>query len=332
MNEGGNVKIKKKRGRKPKKKDPVVKVPKKRGRKPKGGKIILNDKTVKKKKEVIQPNIILHLKCKSSDIHNNSLLENTYDPTIKDPEGFSIDNNFKIIESSVENTIISSNKINVYTNNLTQNSNINNDDNKNNNSDNINVNIKNIWKKLDLLKVNLRHNHVLDKRSNCHWCTCSFNNPSVYIPSKVKNNIYEVYGCFCTPECAAAYLLNENLDKSIIWERYSMLNNIYSSIYDRNIKPAPNPLYTLNKFYGSLTIEEYRKLLENDKILMVVNKPMCKVLPELYEDNHDIPNVFSNLLDKSSERTTKNNEYRLQSKNVNQDKFNIFNEKFSVSS
>ena len=59
---------------------------------------------------------------------------------------------------------------------------------------------------------------------------------------------------------------------------------------------------------------------------------MCKVLPELYEDNHDIPNVFSNLLDKSSERTTKNNEYRLQSKNVNQDKFNIFNEKFSVSS
>ena len=275
MNEGGNVKIKKKRGRKPKKKDPVVKVPKKRGRKPKGGKIILSDKTVKKKKEVIQPNIILHLKCKSSDIHNNSLLENTYDPTINDPEGFSIDNNFKIIESSVENTIVSSNKINVYTNNLTQNSNINNDDdNKNNNSDNINVNIKNIWKKLDLLKVNLRHNHVfIDKRSNCHWCTCSFNNPSVYIPSKVKNNIYEVYGCFCTPECAAAYLLNENLDKSIIWERYSMLNNIYSSIYDRNIKPAPNPLYTLNKFYGSLTIEEYRKLLENDKILMVVNKP-----------------------------------------------------------
>ena len=195
----------------------------------------------------------------------------------------------------------------------------------------INVSIKNIWKKLDLLKVNLRHNHILDKRSNCHWCTCSFDNPSIYIPSKLKDNIYEVYGCFCTPECAAAYLLNENLDKSIIWERYSMLNNIYSSIYDRNIKPAPNPLYTLNKFYGSLTIQEYRKLLENDKILMVVNKPMCKVLPELYEDNHDIPNVFSNLLDKTNEKNTKNNEYRLQSKNVVQDKYNIFNEKFSIS-
>jgi len=326
MNGDGNVKIKKKRGRKPKKKEPVVKIPKKRGRKPKGGKIILNDKPVVKKKTVSQPNIILHLKCKSSDIHNNSLLENSYDPNIKDPEGFSIDNNFKIIESTNidTNTIISNN-------NFTKNElSIESKDNEDKPPE-INVSIKNIWKKLDLLKVNLRHNHILDKRSNCHWCTCSFDNPSIYIPSKLKDNIYEVYGCFCTPECAAAYLLNENLDKSIIWERYSMLNNIYSSIYDRNIKPAPNPLYTLNKFYGSLTIQEYRKLLENDKILMVVNKPMCKVLPELYEDNHDIPNVFSNLLDKTNEKNTKNNEYRLQSKNVVQDKYNIFNEKFSIS-
>tara|TARA_X000000950_G_C13768238_1_gene599827 strand:- start:2 stop:985 length:984 start_codon:yes stop_codon:yes gene_type:complete len=326
MNGDGNVKIKKKRGRKPKKKESVVKIPKKRGRKPKGGKIILNDKPVVKKKTVSQPNIILHLKCKSSDIHNNSLLENSYDPNIKDPEGFSIDNNFKIIESTNidTNTIISNN--NFTKNELSIESKHNEDK-----SPEINVSIKNIWKKLDLLKVNLRHNHILDKRSNCHWCTCSFDNPSIYIPSKLKDNIYEVYGCFCTPECAAAYLLNENLDKSIVWERYSMLNNIYSSIYDRNIKPAPNPLYTLNKFYGSLTIQEYRKLLENDKILMVVNKPMCKVLPELYEDNHDIPNVFSNLLDKTNEKNTKNNEYRLQSKNVVQDKYNIFNEKFSIS-
>ncbi|OUU26054.1 MAG: hypothetical protein CBB97_08805 [Candidatus Endolissoclinum sp. TMED37] len=326
MNGDGNVKIKKKRGRKPKKKEPVVKIPKKRGRKPKGGKIILNDKPVVKKKTVSQPNIILHLKCKSSDIHNNSLLENSYDPNIKDPEGFSIDNNFKIIESTNidTNTIISNN-------NFTKNELLIESKHNEDKPPEINVSIKNIWKKLDLLKVNLRHNHILDKRSNCHWCTCSFDNPSIYIPSKLKDNIYEVYGCFCTPECAAAYLLNENLDKSIIWERYSMLNNIYSSIYDRNIKPAPNPLYTLNKFYGSLTIQEYRKLLENDKILMVVNKPMCKVLPELYEDNHDIPNVFSNLLDKTNEKNTKNNEYRLQSKNVVQDKYNIFNEKFSIS-
>lgn len=326
MTEDGNVKIKKKRGRKPKKKSDVPKIPKKRGRKPKGGKIILNEKVLHKKETLAEPNIILHLKCKSEDIHNNSLLTNQYDPTIKDPEGFYIDNNFKTIDSNSNsnNLVVSSNTFNKLSNNDI--------DTKQNDEEKEHIDIKNIWKKLDLLKFNLRHNQILDKKSDCHWCTCSFNNPAIYIPCKLKNNIYDVYGCFCTPECAAGFLLNENLDKSIIWERYSMLNNIYSSIYERNIKPAPNPLYTLNKYYGSLTIEEYRKLLQNNKLLMVVNKPMCKVLPELYEENNDTPNVFSNLLDKSVDKSIKYNEYRLQSKNNVQSKYSIFNEKFSTAS
>ena len=46
-----------------------------------------------------------------------------------------------------------------------------------------------------------------------------------------------------------------------------------------------NPLYTLNKYYGNLTIQEYRKLFENDTLLMIVDKPMSKILPELYEEN-----------------------------------------------
>ena len=64
----------KKRGRKPKPKTNVEKPPpKKRGRKPKGGKIIkktpnLNNTVINK-----QPNIILHLKCKSTDVKNNEI-------------------------------------------------------------------------------------------------------------------------------------------------------------------------------------------------------------------------------------------------------------------
>ena len=104
-----------------------------------------------------------------------------------------------------------------------------------------------------------------------------------------------------------------------------MLNNIYSKIYNRNIKPAPNPLYTLNKFYGNLSIQEYRKLLNNDTLLMVVDKPMSKILPELYEENNEIPNVYSNLLDKKNNTFTKLNELRLQSKTKNQNKLKIFN-------
>ena len=52
----------------------IVKVHKKRGRKPKGGKIIkkINDLKVTH----IEPNIILHLKCKDTDLHslNNNFL------------------------------------------------------------------------------------------------------------------------------------------------------------------------------------------------------------------------------------------------------------------
>ena len=38
------------------------------------------------------------------------------------------------------------------------------------------INMKEIWKKISLLKNNLRHNNFPDKRSACHWCTCSFDN------------------------------------------------------------------------------------------------------------------------------------------------------------
>ena len=43
--------------------------------------------------------------------------------------------------------------------------------------------------------------------------------------------------------------------------------------YDKNIKPAPNPYYTLDKFYGNLSIQQYRRLLKNERLLLVVDKP-----------------------------------------------------------
>lgn len=322
-------KIPKKRGRKPKKKNPneppVVKVPKKRGRKPKGGKIIKKKDINKKKDKVEEPNIVLHLKCKVSDLEKKNLLTNTdYNPDIANPEAFNIlDSN---LYSNVNDNFNKKEEVNeiIQSKTLIDNM-LDTKESEPEDVTNDKINMKEIWKKIAMLKNNLRHNNFPDKRSACHWCTCSFDNPCIYIPSKIKNNIYEVYGCFCSPECAVAFLLNEKLDISTIWERYSMLNNIYSKIYNRNIKPAPNPLYTLNKFYGNLSIQEYRKLLNNDTLLMVVDKPMSKILPELYEENNEIPNVYSNLLDKKNNTFTKLNELRLQSKTKNQNKLKIFN-------
>jgi hypothetical protein len=116
------------------------------------------------------------------------------------------------------------------------------------------------------------------------------------------------------------FLRNEPLDHSVLWERYSMINDLYGKIFGKNIKPAPCPYYTLNKYYGNLTIQEYRKLLNNDKLLMIVDKPMSKVLPELYEDNNELPDVNNNLLSKGVSNTN----YRLKSNQLKREKKSIF--------
>ncbi len=108
-----------------------------------------------------------------------------------------------------------------------------------------------------------------------------------------------------------------------------MLNNIYGKIYgySKNIKPAPSPYYTLDKYYGNLSIQEYRKLLKNDKLLMIVDKPMTKILPELYEENNEIPSVYSNLLSKSNNNN--NIDYRLKRNKVSHSKNEIMSSNFN---
>ena len=105
--------------------------------------------------------------------------------------------------------------------------------------------------------------------------------------------------------------MNEKIDSSIKFERYQLLNHIYGKIYNytKNIKPAPNPYYLLDKYYGSLSIKEYRDLFKNEQMLIVVDKPLTHVFPELYEDNSDF------IL---NQRTIPNNTtYKIKRKNDN---------------
>ena len=152
------------------------------------------------------------------------------------------------------------------------------------------VNMKDINTKLKRLKIQLYKNSMPDKKSACFWCTYEFDNPACYIPKYEMDEQIHGYGSFCRPECATAYLMKENIDDSMKFERYHLLNKIYSKIYDykKNIKPAPNPYYLLEKFYGNLSIQEYRKLLKTEHMLLVIEKPMTRILPELHEDNEEI--------------------------------------------
>jgi len=255
------------------------------------------------------------------------MLNSKYNPKISQPDPFSLNSNQKLNTLTFENisgneTVSNLNNINNFQTNLHK-------PKPNNNeikelSCNDNVDIKEIWKKLSNLKYQLHFNCLPDKRSSCFWCTCPFDNPAIYIPSKIRNGVYDVYGCFCSPQCAVAFLRNEQLDHSVLWERYSMINDLYGKIFGRNIKPAPSPYYTLNKFYGNLNIQEYRKLLNNDKLLMIVDKPMSKVLPELYEDNNELPNVNNNLLHNQSTSGENNVNYRLKSSSLRREKKSIF--------
>ena len=316
----------KKRGRKPKKKTDVEKPPpKKRGRKPKGGKIIKKNKVIKKT-NIYVPNVILHLKTSEKELDKSQEITNfEYIPNISEPISYNINNgkvgnlNFKEINVSQEK-INKIEKINTVKNQcepikkqekLTKNS------------------MKDIWEKLKQLRNDLRHNNVSDKSCSCFWDTCPFDSPPIYIPKKIKDGKIDVYGCFCSPECALSYLKQENLDSSTMWHRASLLNIIYGEIYnyEKSIKPAPNPFYTLDKYYGNFTISEWRKLLNNDRLIMVVDKPMSKILPEIYEENNEEPNITNNLLEASNQ---KRNMYKLKSKEAPKSKLDILKSNFKV--
>jgi hypothetical protein len=163
------------------------------------------------------------------------------------------------------------------------------------NNEEENIYIKDINAKLKKIKIQLYKNTDPDKKSACFWCTYSYDNPPCYIPKYEMDDQIHGYGSFCRPECAVGFLMKENIDDSTKFERYHLLNQMYSKVYGykKNIKPAPNPYYLLDKFYGNLSIQEYRKLLKTEHMLLVIDKPMTRILPELHEDSEDfIMNIY----------------------------------------
>lgn len=285
---------------------------KKRGRKPKGGKLVL--------KVIEQPlasahanNVILHLKCSLNELNEYN---KTYNQQVSDPHSYNPEappeiktyndlihaNSFSAYASINTNTTTTANPSDVDCNAYTQNIYKDNtviDESAEKKTDEIQL--KDINAKLKKLKIDLYKNAVPDtKKSACFWCTCDFDNSPCYIPNYNSNGAIYGYGSFCRPECAVAYLMKENIDDSAKFDQYNLLNQIYSKIYDykKNIKPAPNPYFLLDKFYGNLTIQEYRRLLKSEHMLLVIDKPLTRILPELHEDTDEfILNIYGGVKD-----------------------------------
>jgi hypothetical protein len=274
---------------------------KKRGRKPKGGKLVVKQSEQSDKPPPVS-NVILHLKCSMKDLEDynnnmNKIMTNplNYNPDVppsimtyntKTESGFSSyefrkeDYNLAYIDP-VRNCYTCSKCSNNTEDEHTETVETKHDDD--------NINLKETNQKLKRLKMNLYKNTMNDKKSACFWCTYDFDNQACVIPKYETDGEVCGYGSFCRPECAVAFLMKENIDDSTKFERYHLLNQIYSKVYDfkKNIKPAPNPYYLLEKFYGNLSIQEYRKLLKTEHMLLVIDKPLTRILPELHEDTDD---------------------------------------------
>ena len=292
---------------KEKEETPVLK---KRGRKPKGGKLI-NKNIIEMEQQLTSTNVILHLKCSLKDIKGqyskNDIL--AYNPNVP-PEIMSYDDNkhgfsfYGNISSSKEDeaVVASDNKL-AYTDNLCKKCNHSITNEHVNNDEEDKISLKDINSKLKDLRIQFYKNTLNDKKSACFWCSYEFDNQSCYIPKYELDDTICGYGSFCRPECAVGYLMKENIDDSTKFERYQLLNHIYSKVYGykKNIKPAPNPYYLLDKFYGTLSIQEYRKLLKTEHMLLVIDKPLTKILPELHDDNDEfILNIYGGVKNAAS--------------------------------
>ena len=109
---------------------------------------------------------------------------------------------------------------------------------------------------------------------HCYWCSHAFENAPCFLPTKEENDVYHVYGNFCTPQCGLAYLLNEHLDSHVRWERMSLLHRMYRPVGSPagRLYPAP-PRECLLSFGGTHTYQSFRAIIEKSSVRIDIQKP-----------------------------------------------------------
>ena len=161
---------------------------------------------------------------------------------------------------------------------------------------------------VDLVSVVDGKSVVTDKTDVvCWWDTEPFEGPPCFLPHRVNDGTYYVSGCFCSDDCAAAYNLELNDYK--VWERMSLLKCLRNDIEQATKVSSkdvgeercgePNqiriayPRYTLKKFGGNLSTEEFRKdCIRNHEEYRLVMPPMVPVVPYI-EKNYKKDSVWN---------------------------------------
>lgn len=142
---------------------------------------------------------------------------------------------------------------------------------------------------LDYLEYNFKKTWPSSTRINCLWCCEEFDNEPYGIPMSKQGDTFQMFGNFCSPQCAAAYIFDQNDNTNELWERYSLLNFLYGSATDKINVALPR--LALKKFGGPFTIDEWKKK-SKCKCYKVIMPPMISIIPTLEEITIDSDNSF----------------------------------------
>lgn len=115
----------------------------------------------------------------------------------------------------------------------------------------------------------------------CFWCCEQYEGKPCAIPTGLIDEVWQVYGAFCSPQCCLAYILSENLDTHVRWERIAMLNSIYGPQCNGRVYPAPNR-ECLQRFGGPMTSEEFKSVIQGQRVRVDVHvPPMVSILASM---------------------------------------------------
>lgn len=137
----------------------------------------------------------------------------------------------------------------------------------------------------DFEEKNKNNEWPLNTSISCYWCCHRFDNSPFGIPINYIRNKFEVFGCFCSLECAAAYNFHESTNVDEMWERFNLINLQCRKMKLGNlVKPAPSRL-SLKMFGGHLDIAQFRDFGKCNKFINLNFPPMTSITQQLEEIN-----------------------------------------------
>lgn len=140
---------------------------------------------------------------------------------------------------------------------------------------------ENKFVKLDIKLIN--DNHITDKTNiSCWWCGYNFDNMPFFIPDKLYNGTYYVFGCFCNASCAAAYNIYDLNDYKTT-DRHSLISQLFLEYGGSGPVEIAPQRERFERLGGDINISTYRNNILTKKDSKLLLPPMTPIIPYIEE-------------------------------------------------